>query len=57
MSIPYRHMSPQQQRKIDERDLRVLRLLDAGVSYDEICATVGISKSVITKIKRILGET
>lgn len=50
MPTPYRHMTPEQQRAIDERDVEILRMRDRGAKYAEIERALGVTAPTIRKV-------
>lgn len=52
---PYKHMTPEAQREVDERDVRILRMRDAGASYVKITAELGITAPTISRVIKECG--
>lgn len=52
---PYKHMTPEAQREVDERDVRVLRMREAGASYTKITAELGITAPTIARVIKECG--
>lgn len=48
----YDRMTPEEQRAVDERDLRILELLDEGWTYAAIAAEMGVTDPTIARVKR-----
>lgn len=56
MAKRYDKMTPEEQRAVDERDIEILRLVEAGHTYAEIMKRIGVSAPVILAVKRGCAE-
>lgn len=50
MAKPYRYMTPEEQRAVDERDLEIIKRRERGEQYLEIKAALGVSEPVIKRV-------
>ena len=52
---PYKHMTPEAQREVDERDVRILRMREDGASYAAITRELGITAPTISRVIKECG--
>ena len=50
MSKPYRYMTPEEQRTVDERDLEIIKRRARGETYRAIREAIGVTDPVIKKV-------